>query len=97
MAMLEAVAAEARKGRVLLVATTDLDSQRGVSWDMGAIAIQGGPAALELFRTVLQASASIPRAFPPVRIRSASGELTFEEMHVDGGVTVPFLGLPESL
>jgi predicted acylesterase/phospholipase RssA len=97
MALLEAVAAEARKGRVLLVATTDLDSQRGVSWDMGAIAMQGGPAALELFRTVLQASASIPGAFPPVRIRSVAGGLTFEEMHVDGGVTVPFLGLPESL
>lgn len=97
MAMLEAVAAEARKGRVLLVATTDLDSQRGVSWDMGAIALQGGPEALELFRAVLQASASIPGAFPPVRIRSTSGGRVFEEMHVDGGVTVPFLGLPESL
>lgn len=97
MAMLEAVAAEARKGRVLLVATTDLDSQRGVSWDMGAIALQGGPEALELFRTVLQASASIPGAFPPVRIRSVAGGRAFEEMHVDGGVTVPFLGLPENL
>jgi len=96
-AMLEAVAAEARKGRVLLVATTDLDSQRGVSWDMGAIAMQGGPEALELFRAVLQASASIPGAFPPVRIRSTAGGRVFEEMHVDGGVTVPFLGLPESL
>lgn len=97
MEMLEAVAAEARKGRVLLVATTDLDSQRGVSWDMGAIAMQGGPDALELFRTVLQASASIPGAFPPVLIRSVNGDSTFQEMHVDGGVTVPFLALPEGL
>lgn len=94
--MLVAVAAEARKGRVLLVATTDLDSQRGVSWDMGAIAIRGGPDALALFRNVLIASASIPGAFPPVLIPSESGGLRFEEMHVDGGVATPFLALPDT-
>ena len=96
-AMLEAVAAEAAKGRVLLVATTDLDSQRGVSWDLGAIASVGTPEALELFRSVLVASASIPGAFPPVLIPSNAGDVTFEEMHVDGGVTTPFLAVPESL
>lgn len=62
-AMLQAVAAEFAKGRVLLVATTDLDSQRGVSWDLGAIASAGTPEALELFRSVLVASASIPGHF----------------------------------
>ncbi|MES2835154.1 MAG: patatin-like phospholipase family protein [Pseudomonadota bacterium] len=95
-AVLEAVAAEAAKGRVLLVATTDLDSQRGVSWDMGAIASRGGPEALALFRDVLIASASIPGAFPPVLIPSESGGRRFEEMHVDGGVATPFLALPET-
>jgi hypothetical protein len=96
-AMLEAVAAEAAKGRVLLVATTDIDSQRGVSWDLGAIATVGTPEALELFRSVLVASASIPGAFPPVLIPSTAGDATFEEMHVDGGVTTPFLAVPETL
>lgn len=96
-AMLKAVAAEAAKGRVLLAATTDLDSQRGVSWDLGAIATVGTPEALELFRSVLVASASIPGAFPPVLIPSTAGDVTFEEMHVDGGVTTPFLAVPESL
>lgn len=96
-AMLNAVAAEAAKGRVLLIATTDLDSQRGVSWDLGAIASIGTPDALELFRAVLVASASIPGAFPPVLIPSSTGSATFEEMHVDGGVTTPFLAVPESL
>lgn len=95
--MLRAVAAEYAKGRLLLVATTDLDSQRGVSWDLGAIASQGTPEALELFRSVLVASASIPGAFPPVLIRSTHGDLQFEEMHVDGGVTTPFLAVPETL
>lgn len=96
-ALLRAVAAEYAKGRLLLVATTDLDSQRGVSWDLGAIASQGTPEALELFRSVLVASASIPGAFPPVLIQSDNGELNFEEMHVDGGVTTPFLAVPETL
>ena len=95
--LLRAVAAEYAKGRVLLVATTDLDSQRGVSWDLGAIATQGTPEALELFRSVLVASASIPGAFPPVLIQSDNAGLEFEEMHVDGGVTTPFLAVPETL
>lgn len=96
-ALLVAVAAEYAKGRVLLVATTDLDSQRGVSWDLGAIATQASPAALALFRNVLIASASIPGAFPPVLIPSDHDGLAFEEMHVDGGVTTPFLAVPETL
>lgn len=96
-ALLRAVAAEYAKGRVLLVATTDVDSQRGVSWDMGAIATQASPEALALFRDVLVASASIPGAFPPVLIPSNSAGLVFEEMHVDGSVTTPFLAIPESL
>jgi hypothetical protein len=66
--MLQAVAAEAAKGRLLLIATTDLDSERTVIWDMGTIAMHGGPAALKLFRQVLIASASIPGLFPPVMI-----------------------------
>ena len=95
--VLRAVAAEYARGRVLLVATTDLDSQRGVSWDLGAIATQATPEALELFRSVLVASASIPGAFPPVLIQSDNAGLHFEEMHVDGGVTTPFLAVPETL
>ncbi len=96
-ALLAAVAAEYAKGRLLLVATTDLDSQRGVSWDLGAIATEGTPEALDLFRSVLVASASIPGAFPPVLIKSDNAGLDFEEMHVDGGVTTPFLAVPEAL
>ncbi|MET4685407.1 patatin-like phospholipase family protein [Brevundimonas faecalis] len=94
-ALLAEVAAEHAKGRLLLVATTDLDAQRGVIWNMGAIAERGGPEALELFRDVLIASASIPGAFPPVMIRSQGHGAAFEEMHVDGGVMNPFVALPQ--
>ncbi|MBR0858028.1 patatin-like phospholipase family protein [Bradyrhizobium liaoningense] len=81
------IADERRRGRVLLIGTTNLDAQRPVLWDMGRIAMSGHPQALKLFRKILLASASIPGAFPPVRISVRAGDRTFEELHVDGGVT----------
>src|SRR5690606_11714972 len=93
--LLDAVAEEHRRGRILLVATTDLDTQRGVIWNMGAIADQGGLGALPLFRDVLVASASIPGVFPPVLFAADGADGVFEELHVDGGVMTPFIALPE--
>jgi hypothetical protein len=84
--MLEDIAAEHLKGRRLIVGTTQLDAQRLVIWDMGAIAISNYPQKLELFRKILLASASIPVAFPPQFLTVAAGGQEFQEMHVDGGV-----------
>jgi hypothetical protein len=84
--MIQAIAAEHRKGRRLLVGTTQLDAQRIVIWDMGAIAASGHPDAPKLFRQVLRASASIPVAFSPVYIKVKAGGQEYDEMHVDGGV-----------
>ncbi|QRE74461.1 patatin-like phospholipase family protein [Methylobacterium aquaticum] len=93
--LLEAVAAEHRKGRRLLVVTTELDSLRPTLWDMGAIAAAGGPAGLKLFREVMLASAAIPGIFPPVMIESTGpGGKRFQEMHADGGATAPFFVAP---
>ncbi len=93
--LLRAVAAEAAKGRLLLVATTDLDRNSLVIWDMGAIAMSGGPKALALFRDVLVASASVPGVFPPVLIRVEAGGKIYEEMHVDGGTTASLVAAPD--
>ena len=95
--LLSAIAAEHAKGRRLLVVTTNLDSQESVVWDMGQLASQGDEQALLLFREVLVASASIPGVFPPVMIAGLQGEQIIEEMHVDGGVNMPFLGVPEDI
>ena len=95
--LLTAVAAEHAKGRRLLVVTTNLDSQRAVIWNMGAIAASGAPNALELFRDVLAASASIPAVFPPQFIDVSAGPSSFQEMHVDGSVVTPVFTLPQSL
>ena len=80
------VAAEHRKGRRLLIGTTHLDAQRPVIWDMGGIAIRNDENAINLFRKVMLASASIPGVFPPVLISVEQEGKVFDEMHVDGGV-----------
>ncbi|ACA19583.1 Patatin [Methylobacterium sp. 4-46] len=94
--ILAQVAEEHRKGRRLLVVTTNLDAQRAVIWDMGAIAASGQPNAVALFRDVLAASASVPAVFPPMLIDAQAGSHGFQEMHVDGAVATPVFTLPES-
>ena len=101
-AMLAAIAAEHAAGRRLLVATTNLDAQEEVIWDIGAIALAGqasgqGSAALALFRDVLVASASIPGVFPPVMMDTGAPGDEVAEMHVDGGVTTPFVLAPATM
>jgi Patatin-like phospholipase len=86
-AMLAAVAAENNKGRRLIIGTTQLDAQRLVLWDMGAIAASGDQEAIKLFRKIMLTSASIPGFFPPQYIRVEAGGNFYEEMHVDGGTT----------
>lgn len=93
---LAAVAAEHAKGRSLFIVTTNLDSQRTVIWDMGRIASLRSAEALNLFRDVVAASASIPVVFPPMLVTVEADGRRFQEMHVDGGVTAPVLTLPEA-
>lgn len=85
--LLRAVATQYRRGRLLLIGTTNLDAQRPVIWNMGEIAASGHPGAIDLFRQVIMASAAIPGAFPPVHIKVEANGQMVEEMHVDGGVT----------
>ena len=95
--LLAAVAVEHRKGRRLLVATTNLDTEQVIVWDMGAIAAQGGASAKELFAEVLIASASVPGVYPPTLIPVENGERRFEEMHVDGQTVRAFFAIPSRL
>jgi predicted acylesterase/phospholipase RssA len=96
-ALLADIAAEYGKGRRLFVVTSDIDSQRSVVWNMGAIAAHGGDDALKLFRSVLLASASIPGGFPPVLIEVEANGKRFQEMHVDGGLGGQFFVAPAAL
>lgn len=96
-AIVQQVAAQHRKGRRLLVLTTNLDTQRAVVWNMGAIANSGRPDALKLFQDVLIASASIPGVYPAVMIEAEAGGRRFQEMHSDGGSTSQVLILPQAI
>jgi predicted patatin/cPLA2 family phospholipase len=87
------IAAEGRKGRKLLIGTSNLNAGRPVVWDLTKIAGSGAPNARQLIGDVILASASIPGVFPPVRISVESAGVRYDEMHVDGGVTAQlFLG-----
>ncbi|MGE8146656.1 patatin-like phospholipase family protein [Pseudomonas frederiksbergensis] len=96
--ILSAIASEYAKGRILLIGTTDLDSGRPVTWNMGAIASSQASVALDLFRNIMLASMSIPGAVSPVMIDVEVDGKQFQEMHVDGGViTQVFLYPPTTI
>lgn len=85
--MLKDIAAEHAKGRRLFIGTTALDAQRPVVWNMGAIAASGHPGTLDLFRKIMIASPAVPVAFPPVYFSVEADGKSYDEMHVDGGVS----------
>lgn len=95
--LLDEIAAEYAKGRVLLVGTANLDSLEPVIWNMTAIAASKDPRSIPLFRQILLASASIPGAFPPVMIDVDVGGTRYQEMHVDGGTMAQVFLFPPSL
>jgi predicted acylesterase/phospholipase RssA len=92
--LIRAVAKEAGTGRLLWVATTDLDKEETVIWDLGAIAMRGGEPARKLFRDVMVASASIPGVFEPVLIHVEQGGRLYDEMHVDGNASASLFIAP---
>jgi hypothetical protein len=97
--LLADIAAAHNSGRRLFVVTTDIDAERSMVWNMGAIAAHAsdkasGDAALKLFRQVLLASSAIPGGFPPVLINVEANGKQFQEMHVDGGVGGQFFVAP---
>jgi hypothetical protein len=93
--LLRAVAEQHRQGRRLYVATTSLDTQTQIVWDMGALAQRADKASRILFLDILIASASIPVAFPPVALPLSNDGNQAVELHVDGGTVSNVLVAPE--
>ncbi|CUK15060.1 Patatin [Shimia thalassica] len=86
-AVIRAIAKEARNGRSLIIGTTNIDAERPVLWDIGAMAQVDTQESHDLIRKVVLASASIPLLFEPVSIPVTDGTTVREELHVDGGLT----------
>ncbi len=95
--LFDAIGQAYQRGRLLMIGTTDLDAQRPVIWNIGAIAVSGRPGALDLFRKILRASAAIPGAFQPVMIDVELDGKQYEEMHVDGGAIAQLFLYPPSI
>jgi hypothetical protein len=83
--MMEKIAVEYKKGRILDIGTTNLDTNRPVVWSIGRIATSGAPNSLELIHDIIVASTSIGGAFPPVIIGVEANGASYDEMHIDGG------------
>ncbi|WP_279247470.1 patatin-like phospholipase family protein [Candidatus Litorirhabdus singularis] len=95
--MIKKIAAEHRKGRRLLIGTTNLDAGRQVIWNIGRIADSGHPDSADLIRDIMRASASIPGTFPPVYFTVEANGESYDEMHVDGGVAAQMFLYPSSV
>lgn len=94
---LNEIAAEYKKGRLLLVGTSDLDARQGMIWNLTKIATSKDPRALKLFRSVIIASTAIPGGFPPVMIDVEVDGKKYQEMHVDGGTVAQVFVYPPAV
>jgi hypothetical protein len=95
--LLDRIAEEYEKGRLLLISTANLDTGKLVIWNIGAIAASRHPARLKLVRNIMLASTAIPGIFPPVMIDVALDHDKRQEMHVDGGTVSQVFLYPPSL
>jgi predicted patatin/cPLA2 family phospholipase len=95
--MMQAIAREYNKGRLLLIGTTDLDAEQADIWNIGAIAASGHPGALDLIRKILRASSAIPGVFQPVMIDVVLDGKPYQELHVDGGAIAQIFLYPPNI
>ena len=90
------LAREHARGRRLLVATTNVEAERQVIWNLGAIAASTNADSLALIRRILLASVAIPGVLPPVLIKVTVDGREFQEMHADGGTVEQVFFIPRT-
>lgn len=95
--LLDAIATEHAKGRMLLIGTVNLDARRPVIWNITEIAASRHPGALELVQSLLIASSAIPATFPPVMINVEVDGKKYQEMHVDGNTAAQVFVYPAAV
>ena len=95
--VLEAIAAEHARGRMLLIGTVNLDARRPVIWNITEIAASHHPGSLELVQSLLVASSAIPGTFPPVMINVEVDGKKYQEMHVDGNTAAQVFVYPAAV
>ncbi|MFA0108168.1 hypothetical protein AB4441_24665, partial [Vibrio splendidus] len=93
--MVNQLAVERSKGRILLIATTSLDNEKMAIWDVGKIAQLGTLQAQQLIQDIIIASSAVPGLFPATRITLPYQGGTVDELHVDGGVSRQVFLIPQ--
>ena len=88
--IIKKIAVEHNRGRRLFVGTANLDTERFVIWDMGAIAVRGDE---DLFQKVILAFAAIPMIFPPSIFHVEADGKVYDELHADGGTLTQVFGI----
>ena len=81
------LAAAHAEDRHCFIGTTNLDTRRLCVWDVTAIAAGNRPDKKKLLVDIFLATASVPGQFPPVAFDVVVNGRTYQELHVDGGVT----------
>ncbi|SEN94356.1 hypothetical protein SAMN02990966_00623 [Rhodospirillales bacterium URHD0017] len=79
-----------------MTGTTDLDSQRSVIWNVGAIATSRRPGALDLVRNPAGIGCN-PRLVPTGPHRRRAGRQEYQEPHVDGGAIAQLFLYPPTV
>ena len=95
-ALIDRIGREHSVGRRLFVGTANLDAQRMVVWNMGAIAASSAPVGYTLFVKCFSPP-PLSGAVSPVMIRSKVARRAIEEMHVDGSTSAQILSLPDEM
>ncbi|MFZ3406984.1 patatin-like phospholipase family protein [Vibrio chagasii] len=83
------------KGKILVIATTNLDNEKMALWDIGRIAQVGTSEAQTLIQDIVIASSSIPGFFPAKLISLPHRGGSYDELHVDGGVSRQVFLIPQ--
>ncbi len=95
--IVSAIARESRRGRLLIIGTTNLDAQRHMLWNIGRIAESGRKDAAKLIQNIMLASASVPGVFPPFLFDVVIDGERYQELHVDGGITHQIFAYPPAI
>src|SRR5262249_38703835 len=95
--MVEKLAAEYDKGRLLFIATTNLDAGRGPTGNLAAIAKAPTPGSRDLIRRGRLPWAPTPAMFPPVAFDVEYGGAKYQELHADGGAMTQMFLYPPTI
>jgi hypothetical protein len=84
--VVDAIAAEHRRGRRLYLATANMDDNVTTLWDIGEIAAGDRPDRVDHIRRIIAASVAVPGLFPPIYFDVEIDGQRYGQMHMDAQI-----------